>query len=534
MRTFARLLAACAVSGASLLSPMSVRAQCMLADPSFELPGGTTAIAGWNQFGPVARVLRPSHGVSAAQVTGPNTGAFAVSAVWQNLVCTPGRQWTASVLVSHSAASPLTGQSKAILNIEWRNASGALISYESYTAADATTPAEAYRRFTVTSGAAPVGTASIHFLLGVLQGPTDPTPVVWFDEARCENLGPPTLASQQWVDFPGGRAVTFAGRSWRVKGPGFYGPGPNSFDNGVNAVSVDANGRLHLTIRKVGATWFSTEVVLEQALGYGDYVFTTRGRLDNFALSTVLGIFLWEYGACFNTAYLWWNPFNEIDIEWSRWGVAGNANAQFVAQPYDTPGNLTRFNVAFTDTTLMSHAMRWTGSKVDYRVWRGGPDAESPATRLASWTYSGPHLPRLESPRVHLNMWQFNGAPTTTQETVFENFTFRPGCPNGDCSVLAVDPPLPRFPQLTASPNPTRGLTRLHFSAWAAGEARLSVHDLAGRIVRVLQPGTLAEGPQELVWDGLDAQGRRVPAGLYLYRLTLAGRSESGRVIVVD
>lgn len=506
----------------------------MLADPSFELAGSTTAFAGWNQFGPVARVLHPTHGHSAAQVTGPNTGVFDVSGVWQNLACAPGQRWTASVLVAPSVASPLTGQSRALLNIEWRNAAGALISFESYTAADAASPAGVYRRFTVTSGAAPAGTASIHFLLGVLQGPTDPTPVVWFDEARCENLGPPTLASLQWSDFPSGRTVTFAGRTWRVKGNGFYGPGPNSFDSGVNAVNVDANGRLHLTIRKVNTTWFSTEVVLEEPLGYGDYVFTTRGRLDNFALTTVLGMFLWEYGACYDPAYLWWNPYNEIDIEWSRWGVAGNANAQFVAQPFDTPGNLTRFNVAFTDTTLMSHAMRWSGDRVEYRVWRGGPDAESPLTRVVQWTYSGPHVPRLESPRVHLNMWQFNGPPTATQETVFENFTFRPGCPNGDCFTLAVDPPrLPRS-AMQSLPNPTRGETRLRFTAWSAGAGRLAVYDLAGRLVRELWSGPMAAGPHEQIWDGRDGQGERVRPGLYLYRLTLAGRNESGRVLVTD
>ena len=41
---------------------------------------------------------------------------------------------------------------RAILNIEWRDASENLISYESYTVADATTPTDQVVDFSVTSG----------------------------------------------------------------------------------------------------------------------------------------------------------------------------------------------------------------------------------------------------------------------------------------------------------------------------------------------------------------------------------------------
>jgi hypothetical protein len=205
-----------------------------------------------------------------------------------------------------------------------------------------------------------------------------------------------------------------------------------------------------------------------------------------------------------------------------------------VAQPSTTPSNITRFNLTFTDTSLTSHAMRWLAGRVEYRVWRGGPDAESPATRLASWTYSGPQLPRLEAPRVHLNLWQFNSPPATNQEAVFENFTFRSDCPNGDCSVLSVGSP-PRHPDaIRAAPNPFLSATRLRFTVPAAGPARLDVFDLAGRRVRALWDGPLGEGEHELSWDGRDGSGRRVPAGLYLYRLTAAGQSVTGRVLAVD
>lgn len=530
-----RLRTAIAAVTISLLVARSASAQCMLANPSLELLGsGGAVFAGWNQFGPVARSTISAHGSFSGRVTGPNTGSWDVSGLWQPLACAPGQRWSASVCVLHSSMSPLSGQSQAILNIEWRNASGNLISYESHAAADATTPQDAWRVYTVQSQPAPAGTASIHFLLGVLQGPTDATPQVLFDAATCVSMGPPTLDSLQWNDFPSGRTIDFSGRTWRVKGPGYYGPGPNLFDNSANATWVDANGRLHLTIHKIGSSWYSSEVALVDPLGYGDYIFTTRGRLDAFDANTVLGLFLWEYGSCFDPANAWWNPYNEIDIEFSRWGFAGNPGAQFVTQPATFAGNLYRFNPTFGDTEVTSHAMRWLASGVEYRSWRGGPNAESPSTRIASWTYPGPHVPRPEAPRVHLNMWQL-AAPTVRQEAVFDAFTFRPACPSGNCGILTVAPPATGSAGLVAAaPNPLSSGATIRYSVRTAGEVDLSVFDIAGRRARQLVRGIADPGEHAVQWNGRDDAGRRVAPGVYLYRLRGPGVVDTKRVVVIQ
>lgn len=523
----------------TLAGPVS--AQCMLANPSFEVSGSAGSVfGGWNQFGPVGRSTTAAHGSASARVTGPNTGTWNVSGYWQPMDCAPGQQWSASVCVLNPSANPLTGGSQAILNIEWRNAGGGLISYESHAAADALTPRDVWTFVTVQSQAAPPGTASIHFVLGALQGPTDPTPTVLFDAATCVNLGPPTHESLQWNDFPGGRTVSFGGRTWRVKGPGYYGPGPSLFDNSNAAVSVDAAGRLHLTIHKIGGSWYSSEVALEDALGYGDYIFTTRGRPDPLDDNAVLGLFLWEYGPCYAYEFLWWNPYNEIDIEFSRWGTPGNTNAQFVAQPYDAGGNLHRFNVAAGDTELTSHAMRWLPQRVEYRSWRGGPDAESPSNMIASWTYTGAHLPRPEAPRVHLNLWQLAPA-TAAQEVVFDAFTFRSACASGICGVLAVEPPTaspappaPAALLAAATPNPFTSETLIRFSVPARCDVDLAVFDVTGRRVCRLIGGAVGAGEHAVRWNGRNDAGGPVPPGVYLYRLRAAGITDTKRVVVVE
>jgi len=124
----------------------------------------------------------------AAKVSGPNLGGWDVAGYWQAFDSAPGEQWKATVRAWHSSPRPLTGQSRAIVNIEWRDAGGNLISYESHTAADAATPLDEKPTFSVTSGPAPVGTAKARFLLAVLQGPGDPVPDVFYDEATFDKV----------------------------------------------------------------------------------------------------------------------------------------------------------------------------------------------------------------------------------------------------------------------------------------------------------------------------------------------------------
>ena len=107
----------------------------------------------------------------------------------------------------------------------------------------------------------------------------------------------------------------------------------------------------------------------------------TRTFLRDRFNQAVLGLFLWEYGPCWDDAYTAWNAFNEVDIEYSRWGWSGNEIGQFVAQPWDRPGNLDRFDATFGADELASHAFRWLPDRLEFRSWRGGPDV--PRTLVA-------------------------------------------------------------------------------------------------------------------------------------------------------
>lgn len=69
-------------------------------------------------------------------------------------------------------------------------------------------------------------------------------------------------------------------------------------------------------------------------------------------------------------------------------------------------------------------------------------------------------------------------------------------------------------------PNPFNPSTHIQFSLPAIALTRLSIFDLLGREVRVLQDGILGAGGHTAFWDGCNSSGEPAPSGVYFYRLT--------------
>ena len=81
-------------------------------------------------------------------------------------------------------------------------------------------------------------------------------------------------------------------------------------------------------------------------------------------------------------------------------------------------------------------------------------------------------------------------------------------------------------------PNPVTGATRVSYALVRAGAASLNIYDATGRQVRSLVSGILKAGAYMVSWDGRNADGRLVPAGVYYVRLS-ADRASTARVTVV-
>ncbi len=82
-------------------------------------------------------------------------------------------------------------------------------------------------------------------------------------------------------------------------------------------------------------------------------------------------------------------------------------------------------------------------------------------------------------------------------------------------------------------PNPFNAKTTIHFSLGGPGEVTLSVFDLLGRRIRVLQSGFLNAGAHSIVWDGANEAGKVVASGIYFYRLESPEGSRTMRMLLL-
>ena len=90
-----------------------------------------------------------------------------------------------------------------------------------------------------------------------------------------------------------------------------------------------------------------------------------------------------------------------------------------------------------------------------------------------------------------------------------------------------------RFSLGQSLPNPMRESARIDYVLPAPGTVNLRVFDAQGRLLRTLVEGEQPAGQASRLWDGRDAQGRRVPTGVYFYRLEAGGEVLTRKLMVI-
>lgn len=100
-----------------------------------------------------------------------------------------------------------------------------------------------------------------------------------------------------------------------------------------------------------------------------------------------------------------------------------------------------------------------------------------------------------------------------------------------DVSTLSVNDPSNASLTLRATPQPVRALGRLEYTLPRAGAVTLTLHDLRGARVRVLEEGIREAGRHFVEWRVAD--GTPLSAGVYFARLTGVMGSIQTRVVLV-
>jgi hypothetical protein len=212
------------------------------------------------------------------------------------------------------------------------------------------------------------------------------------------------------------RSINFSGRTWYVKVADWNAdPGPCYYSDRPEDVWVDASGRLHLTLTYRNYRWYCTEIFATQPSGYGVYSFDLASRVDQLDKNVVLGLFTYDDTS---SAY----SHREIDIEFSRWGVAAGPNAQYVVQPYTSPGHRHQFDLNLP-SVQSTHTFTWTVGSAQFASYA----ATNPTTPLHAYSHVDSDIPPAGNGNPRINLWLFNGAAPSNGanvEVIIESFTF--------------------------------------------------------------------------------------------------------------
>jgi hypothetical protein len=214
--------------------------------------------------------------------------------------------------------------------------------------------------------------------------------------------------------------IQFNGYTWNVKNGPLFGPGPNLWSR--NNVWVDTNGFLHLKITKDSVTgkWFCAEVSTQQTFGFGKWQFWIEGRIDRLDKNVVLGLF--NYSGI--------DGFDEMDIEWARWGDKSYPNCNYTVWPAENGFKNFSYvkDVVLTGKNTTQRFTR-TGSSVSFQSLQGFTNTDKQQLVSAICTSPPNSVSTLAMP-AYINLWLMNGLPPANGkevEIIVHKFSYTQG-----------------------------------------------------------------------------------------------------------
>jgi len=151
---------------------------------------------------------------------------------------------------------------------------------------------------------------------------------------------------------------------------------------------------------------------------------------------------------------------------------------------------------------------------------------------LTSITTDGNVTTSLE-PGDTLNLL-FNAPPPVSGEEreyfLFSNGVYTSNLP---AKQLGNQGPPTHFALLQNQPNPFARGTLIRFELPQPERVRLEIFDLQGRRVSTLVDAPYQAGRWSAEWDRRDTDGNRMPAGVYLYRMTSTGFDGQRKMVLL-
>jgi hypothetical protein len=229
----------------------------------------------------------------------------------------------------------------------------------------------------------------------------------------------------------------------------------------------------------------------------------------------------------------WFLYIDGVDM-WPVTEIARAGNAQFIitAWPLDWPAETYVDEIEF-------QACATDGGAVCLRWATEDDHAASAYAIYRSLSSEGPFVLVSDEPIraggacefVDRSVW-----PETTFWYQLRGYIGDNAGSAGILSVTSVKTPGMLLARLRGvAPNPFTSSTVVAFDCPGdAVRVRVTIHDVAGRLVRTLYEGTPERGTSEITWDGADSHGQQTGSGVYFCRLTTQnGRTDTRKIVSV-
>ena len=83
-------------------------------------------------------------------------------------------------------------------------------------------------------------------------------------------------------------------------------------------------------------------------------------------------------------------------------------------------------------------------------------------------------------------------------------------------------------------PNPFNPSTTINFTVPTnLSDVKINVFDINGKLINTLVDASFTSGTYSVVWNGDDANGNKVSAGIYMYNLTSNETSITNKMILI-
>ena len=164
---------------------------------------------------------------------------------------------------------------------------------------------------------------------------------------------------------------------------------------------------------------------------------------------------------------------------------------------------------------------------------------------LEAWRDSGAGGPelylRLTLSGARFDSWGISsssaGIPSESASLVFDTLEWRDFITGETYSysmgVSSVHPALGDDLALVSTPNPTAGETEFSFRLPSSGRVSIEVYDVRGRHVSTVFDGDVGVDQAIVSWDGRDALGTPVAAGIYLVKMRAGAWLTTSKMAVV-